>query len=140
MTSGRITVIIVAVALVAVVAVIVSSVDFGGGDDSEPAAEQQQEEPEAPPDNESEEEPAPEPEEVEEPEVPENPDDTHGSDSFALTRSANFRKGLATLEAKRRGVEGVFDGLRVAPGRIDTVIIHPDDRRTNIQVRPDFDL
>jgi hypothetical protein len=34
----------------------------------------------------------------------------------------------------------VFDGLRIAPGRIDTMIVHPDDRRTNIQVRADFEV
>ena len=73
-------------------------------------------------------------------ELPENPDDVHGSDGFALTRPANFRRALAVLERERRSVDGVFDGLRLAPGRIDTTIIHPDDRRTNLQVRADLEI
>ena len=64
----------------------------------------------------------------------------HGTDPYALTRPANLRRALRVLDARRRKVEGVFDGLRIAPGRIDTVIIHPDDRRTNIQVRPDYEI
>ena len=145
--GGRVTIIIIAVAAVAIVAVVVSSggIDLGGG--GEPAergsaggGEAGSEDDEAP--GEEPEKPE-EPEEPEEPEpaereLPENPDDVRGSDPFALTRTVNFRRVLAVLEARRRRVEGVFDGLRLAPGRIDTIIIHPDDRRTNIQVRPDF--
>jgi hypothetical protein len=82
-----------------------------------------------------EEEAAPDP-----PEVPDDPDEVHGSDSYALTRPANLRRALAVLERRRARVRGVFDGLRVAPGRLDTVIVHPDDRRTNIQVRADFEV
>jgi hypothetical protein len=72
--------------------------------------------------------------------LPENPDDVYGDDSFSLTRPANLRRALAVLDRRCQKVEGVFDGLRVAPGRIDTIIIHPDDRMTNIQVRPDFEV
>jgi hypothetical protein len=63
-----------------------------------------------------------------------------GTDPYALTRPANLRRALAVLDRRRARVRGVFDGLRVAPGRIDTVIVHPDDRRTNIQVRADFEV
>jgi hypothetical protein len=149
MSSNRITVIILALAAVAIVAVVTAGggIDlpsFGGDDDSEqtasgnePASEgesqgeqpAEQEQPEA--------EAAPEPEEIE---LPDNPDEVRGSDSFALTRPANLRRAMRVLDKRRQQVEGVFDGLRIAPGRIDTVIIHPDDRRTNIQVRPDFEI
>jgi len=139
--GGRLTIIIIAVAAVAIVAVVVSSggIHLGGGD--EPAERGSAGGGEA--GSEDDDAPGEEPEKPEEPEpaereLPENPDDVRGSDPFALTRTVNFRRGLAVLEARRRRVEGVFDGLRVAPGRIDTIIIHPDDRRTNIQVRPDF--
>ena len=76
--------------------------------------------------------------EAEERQLPENPDDVRGSDPYALTRPANLRRALAVLERERQPVEGVYDGLRIAPGRIDTTIVHPDDRRTNIQVRADL--
>lgn len=72
------------------------------------------------------------------PALPSDPDAVRGTDPYALTRPANLRRALAVLDERRERVEGVFDGLRIAPGRIDTVIIHPDDRRTNIQIRPDF--
>jgi hypothetical protein len=144
-TSGRVTVIIIAAALVAIVAIVVSGIDFGGGDDdsgsggNEAAQTTGQDQPEAAdPEEPEDEDDAEEPAEPEKAELPENPDDTRGSDDFALTRPANLRRALAVLDERRREVEGVFDGLRVAPGRIDTVIVHPDDRRTNIQVRPDF--
>jgi hypothetical protein len=77
---------------------------------------------------------------AEPPEVPDDPDAVRGSDSYALTRPANLRRALAVLERRRARVRGVFDGLRIAPGRVDTVIVHPDDRRTNIQVRADFEV
>ena len=132
MTSGRISVIIAAAAIVAIVALLVSGVDFGGDDDDGGGGGDVAD---------SSGEPAePTPAEPEEPELPEDPDETRGSEEVALTRPANLRRALAVLDERRRGVEGVLDGLRVAPGRIDTVIIHPDDRRTNIQVRPDFEV
>jgi hypothetical protein len=61
-------------------------------------------------------------------------------DALALTRTPNFGAAMGMLERRRRQVEGVFESLRVAPGRVDTVIVHPDDRRTNIQVRPDMEI
>jgi hypothetical protein len=73
-------------------------------------------------------------------EIPDDPDAVRGTDPFALTRPANLRRALAVLDRRRASVGGAFEGLRVAPGRIDTVIVHPDDRRTNIQVRPDFQI
>jgi hypothetical protein len=73
-------------------------------------------------------------------EIPDDPDAVRGTDPFALTRPANLRRALAVLDRRRASVGGAFEGLRVAPGRIDTVIVHPDDRRTNIQIRPDFEV
>jgi hypothetical protein len=72
--------------------------------------------------------------------IPDDPDAVRGTDAFALTRPANLRRALAVLDRRRRAVRGAFDGLRIAPGRIDTVIVHPDDRRTNIQVRADLEV
>jgi hypothetical protein len=74
------------------------------------------------------------------PEPPDDPDEVRGTDPYALTRPANLRRALAVLERRRAEVRGVFDGLRIAPGRIDTVIVHPDDRRTNIQVQADLEI
>lgn len=150
MGRGRFVLIIVAVALVAIIAVVVSS---GGGDSGsegsapaaersdgggeEPAVEEEQREQETPREEAPREEEPAEPEPVE---LPDNPDEVRGSDPYALTRTRNLRRALAVLDRERRRVEGAFESLRVAPGRIDTVIVHPDDRRTNIQVRADFEI
>ena len=118
---------IAAIALVAIAAVALPKIDLGGGDgeSSEPAAETAAAEPEKP-------KPA-------KPTPPSSPDDVKGSEERALTRPANFRKALAVLERRRQSVEGVFDGLRVAPGRIDTVV-ETKSRRMNLQVRTDFKI
>jgi len=147
MTSGRFTVIVIAVAIVAIVAVVVSNgIDLPGGGDDDDANQAADTSPSATataenddggdsererPDGED------RPAKVD---LPENPDDVRGTDAFALTRTRNFRRGLAVLDKERRKVEGAFESLRVAPGRIDTIIVHPDDRMTNIQVRPDFTI
>lgn len=148
MPRGRITFLIVVAAAVAIIAVVVSSggIDwpFGGDDEtSEQAAETPQgampsDDPDAEqPDGEAEQQVAEKPEREE---MPENPDDVHGDDVISLTRPANLRRAMAVLDARRRKVEGVFESIRIAPGRIDTIIVHPDDRRTNIQVRNDFEV
>ena len=119
---------IAAVALAAIVAVAVPKIDLGGGDDDsapEPAAEAAPEQPEKA-------EPA-------KPTPPSSPDEVKGSEERALTRPANFRKALGVLERRRQSVEGVFDGLRVAPGRIDTVV-ETKSRRMSLQVRTDFKI
>ena len=141
MSANRITVVIVALAAVAIVAVVTASGGFslpslpslpslGGGDDAEQVADARA----GDPSDSSEADSSPD----EELELPENPDEVHGTDSFALTKAANLRRALLVLDSRRQEVEGVFDGLRIAPGRIDTVIIHPGDRRTNLQIRPDL--
>jgi hypothetical protein len=43
------------------------------------------------------------------------------------------------LERERRSAEGVFDGLRVAPGRIDTTVNTPT-KKIHLQIRPDFKI
>jgi hypothetical protein len=142
MSANRITVVIVALAAVAIVAVVTAGGGFslpslpslpslGGGDDAEQVADARAGDPS---DN-SDADISPDEKELE---LPENPDDVHGTDSFALTKATNLRRALLVLDGRRQEVEGVFDGLRIAPGRIDTVIIHPDDRRTNLQIRPDL--
>ena len=144
MSANRITVIIVALAAVAIAAVVTagggitlpslpSLPSLGGGDDD---AEQVADAGPGDPADSSDTERTPADEgEIE---LPENPDDVHGTDSFALTKAANLRRALLVLDSRRREVEGVFDGLRIAPGRIDTVIVHPGDRRTNLQITPDL--
>ncbi len=118
-----------AVALIAILAVAVSKIDFGGDDDSsDPVAET------TPPPAEPE-----KPVEPAKPTPPSSPDDVKGNEERSLTRPANFRKALAVLERRRRTTEGVFDGLRVAPGRIDTTI-ETKTRRMTMQVRTDFKI
>jgi hypothetical protein len=132
LTSGRFTIIVIAIAAVAITAVVVANGGLSfGGDDDEPS-----ERAEARPEPEGE----PEPEAESEPDVPDNPDEVRGSDSFALTRTPNFQTAMRVLDRRRQQVEGEFESIRVAPGRIDTVIVHPDDRRTNIQIRPDMEI
>ena len=136
---------IAAIAVVAIVAVAAPKVgdidlpDFGGGDDSaEPAADASPEpdEPEKPNEPAKLEPATPKPAT---PTPPSNPDEVKGNEERSLTRPANFRRALAVLERRRRSVEGVFNGLRVAPGRIDT-IVETKTRRMNLQVRTDFKI
>ena len=131
MSANRITVVVIALAAVAIVAVVTA----GGGGDDEPRPAARDEAAGRHGADALEEKVKAEPVEL-----PENPDDVSATERHALTRPANLRRALAVLDRRRRRVEGVFDGLRVAPGRIDTVIVHPDDRRTNIQVRADFSV
>lgn len=139
MTSNRITLLIAALAAVAIVAVVTSSgglklpsIDLpsiGGGDDgAETVADASDSSDTSDP---VEEEAPPKPER---PELPSNPDDVRGTAPYALTRAPNLRRALRVLDARRRKVEGVFDLVRIAPGRIDTTIIQPDDRMTTLQV------
>lgn len=134
-----------AVVVLAIVLVAGPKIDLGGGDDGEgergsqqspatgrggqrdrPRRERQRRAPASPP---------------REPErtaaLPANPDEVKGSQEISLHRPANLRRALRVLERERRRNEGVFDGLRVAPGRIDTTIDTPDEKIT-IQLRPDF--
>jgi hypothetical protein len=133
------TVLVLVLGAVAIAAVVVANSGLSfGGDDDEPASQEATAEPEARDEPAAQDEPEASPDE--EPELPDNPDEVRGTDSYALTRTPNFRAGLRVLERRRKGVQGEFESLRVAPGRIDTVIVHPDDRRTNIQVRPDMEI
>jgi hypothetical protein len=132
LSTGRFTVIVIALGAVAITAVLVANGGLSfGGDDDEPAAEEQAAT-------------APQREEPEEPEaeadLPDNPDQVRGTDARALTHTANFQEAMRVLDRRRQQVEGEFESIRVAPGRIDTVIVHPDDRRTNIQIRPDMEI
>jgi hypothetical protein len=125
---------IAAAALVAILAVAVPKIDLGG-DDAEPAADT------SPAREESRSEQPAEPEKPKpaKPTPPSSPDEVKGNEERALTRPANFRRALAVLERRRRSVEGVFDGLRVAPGRIDTTV-ETKSRRMHLQVRTDFKI
>ena len=128
MNSGRFTIIVIAIAAVAITAVVVGNGGLSfGGDDDEPS-----EQAEARPERGA--EPGPEPD------LPDNPDEVRGTDPFALTRTPNFQEAMRVLDRRRQQMEGEFESIRVAPGRIDTVIVHPDDRRTNIQIRPNMEI
>jgi hypothetical protein len=135
LSTGRFTVIVIAIGAVAITAVLVANGGLPfGGDDDEPGAEQR---PATAPEREE----ADEPEEPEgDGDLPDNPDEVRGSDAYALTRTDNFQEAMRVLDRRRQQVEGEFESIRVAPGRIDTVIVHPDDRRTNIQIRPDMEI
>ena len=141
MSANRITAFTIVAAAVAIIAVVVAgggvklpSIDLpslGGGDESEQVAETGQGDFGDPAADDG----TGDDEQIQ---LPDNPDEVRGTDSFALTRARTLRRALRVLERRRRKVAGVFDGLRIAPGRIDTVIVHPDDRRTNLQIRPDL--
>jgi hypothetical protein len=135
--SRRFTVVVLMLGAVAIAAIVIANSGLSfGGDDDEPGSEQVATE--SAPEEES--ALTDSVETLPEPELPDNPDEVRGTDAFALTRTPNLQAALGVLERRRRQVEGVFESLRVAPGRIDTVIVHPDDRRTNIQVRPDMKI
>jgi hypothetical protein len=162
MSANRISLLIAAAAAVAIVAVLIAggTIELPGGDDGSseetggdfPAVSEDAPADTPAPSEEPAGTPAPSSDAHSEghardeqrpeapPELPDDPDTVRGTHSYALTRPANLHRALAVLERRRAAVRGVFDGLRIAPGRIDTVIVHPDDRRTNIQVRPDFEI
>lgn len=141
MASNRTTLLILALAAVAIVAVVTAggglklpSIDLpslpGGGEDSEQVAEVPEPIVEEGP-------PARKEEKNRKPKLPADLNQVRGTHPLALTRPPNLRRVLRVLDARRRAVEGVFDGLRIAPGRIDTRIIHPDDRTTILQLGAD---
>jgi hypothetical protein len=133
LSSGRFTIIVIAIGAVAITAVVVAKGGLPfGGDDGEPSSEEAAAEP-ARADE-------PEAERADPQELPDNPDEVRGTDPYALTRTAKFQEAMRVLDRRRRQVEGEFESIRVAPGRIDTVIVHPDDRRTNIQIRPGMEI
>jgi hypothetical protein len=137
--SGRtkFSIAIAAVALLAVLAAAASRVDLSPDPEPEPRPEASGQ---ARPEPARRREPARRPEparRAEGPAPPSNPDEVRGNEERSLTRPANLRRALAILDARRRRVEGVFDGLRIAPGRIDTTVETPT-RRMHLQVRTDF--
>ena len=134
MSTGRFTVVVIAIAAVAITALVVANGGLPfGGDEDEPAAEEQAAEPAA------EEEPERE-EPASDADLHDNPDEVRGTDAYALTRTDNFHEAMGVLDRRRQQVEGEFESIRAAPGRIDTTIVHPNDRRTNIQIRPDMEI
>ena len=141
MSDKRITILILAVAAVAIVAVLsagggIDLPSFGGGDDDDPQEQVADTgEAEAPADAEAD-------------EAEEEPGSSCPRTPTRCAAATPTRSPVPPTCAARwpcstsaaSAWEGVFDGLRIAPGRIDTVIIHPDDRRTNIQIRPDMEI
>src|SRR5439155_25225450 len=68
-----------------------------------------------------------------------NPDLVRGNEEIALVRPRNLARALAVLERLRARAEGVFDGLRIAPGRIDTQVRN-SHQIIDLQLRPDFSV
>ncbi len=68
-----------------------------------------------------------------------DPDVVRGSEEIALNRPANLRRALAALEKRRVRAEGIFEDLRIAPGRIDTQVRNMH-QIINLQIRPDFSI
>ena len=128
MTSGRLTILIIAVAVVSIVAVLVSQ----GGDGDKKKKQ-------APPRPRTVTETAPPAKAEAKPKVPSDPEAVLGDEEIALQRPRNLRRALRVLERQRQRFEGVFDGLRIAPGRIDTTIERAERRRT-VQIRADLSI
>jgi hypothetical protein len=128
-TRGRFTLVVVVVAAVAVVALTGLSIDLSGDDDGQ---ERRATTPTAT---------TGEPPGARRGPPPANrdPDLVRGDEETALTRPRNLAKALAVLERRRVRAEGVFDGLRIAPGRIDTQV-RTSRQIINIQLRADFSV
>ena len=149
MSHGRFTILVIAMAAVAIVAVTgVGIGDITGGDDDEegPAGPGRRDTAPERPAREPASEPAParEPEPKKaaarpRPRVPDDPEAVLGNQEIALVRPRNLERALAVLERERRRAEGVFDGLRIAPGRIDTQV-RRSNRIINLQIRADFKI
>ena len=125
-------------AVVAIVLVAGPKIDFGGDSDDSAAGESGQRREIAPPPERTEKtraEKARKPRQA----LPENPDQVKGDQEISLHRPRNLRRALRVLERVRVRAEGVFDGLRVAPGRIDTTV-NTATRKIHLQVRADFEI
>ena len=137
MTRGRFTILVVAVAVVAIIAIAGVSIDLSGGDKKAKSAEEKTTattptattgEPEHAENRRR---------EVSQPGT--DPDVVRGSEEIALNRPANLRRALKVLERRRQDAEGVFEDLRIAPGRIDTQVRNSHEI-VNLQIRPDFSI
>jgi hypothetical protein len=139
-TSGRLTVLIIAVAVVSIVAVVISQ---SGGDDRKKTGASKTEartvtaRTETAPARTERTAPATTPSPKRR--LPSDPEAVLGNDELALQRPRNLRRALRVLERQRQRFEGVFDDLRIAPGRIDTTIERAD-RRRNVQIRGDLSI
>jgi hypothetical protein len=131
-TRGRFTVIVIAVAAVAIVAATGLSVDFSGGDDKPESAT-------APPTATTGEPKHAENRRREVSKPGKDPDLVRGNEEIALVRPRNLARGLVVLERRRVRAEGVLDGLRIAPGRIDTQVRNRQEI-INLQLRVDFSI
>jgi len=130
-TRGRFTLLVVAAAIVAVVAVTGLSIDFSGADHKDKSSKT----PTATTN---------EPKRAEErrhevSKVGADPDVVRGSEEISLTRPANLRRALDVLERRRLKAEGVFEDLRIAPGRIDTQV-RTSHQIIDLQVRTDLSI
>lgn len=139
MTRGRFTILVVAVAVIAIIAITGVSIDLSGGDDDKRAESKAAAGTTATP-SATAEEPDKSDERRKEASKPgSDPDVVRGSEEIALNRPANLRRAVAVLDKHRVKAEGVFEDLRIAPGRIDTQV---RNRREiiDLQVRTDFSV
>jgi hypothetical protein len=133
-TRGRFTLLVVAVAVVAVIAITGLSIDLSGDDEKDKSKGPSE----------------PETATTQEPERAEHrrrevsklgadPDVVRGDEEIALVRPANLKRALSVLERRRVREEGIFDDLRIAPGRIDTQVRNMHEI-INLQIRTDFSV
>jgi hypothetical protein len=126
-SRGRFTLLVAAVAMVAVIAVTGLSSD-PSGDDSKSNTKATTGEPEHA-----------ENRRREVSKLGEDPDVVRGDEEIALVRPGNLARALSVLERRRVKAEGVFEDLRIAPGRIDTQVRNTHEI-INLQLRPDFSI
>jgi hypothetical protein len=135
-TRGRLTLLIVAGAVIAIIAIAGVSIDLPGGGDPENSKSTQPTRPKTATTGE------PDRAENRRKEVSKlgtNPDVVRGNEEIALNRPANLRRALSVLDRRRVQAEGVFEDLRIAPGRIDTQVRNMH-QIINLQIRPDFSI
>jgi hypothetical protein len=140
-TRGRFTLLVVAVGVVAVIAVTGVAIDLPGGDDekkSEPAARTTESTSTTPTATTGEPEHA-ENRRREVSKLGADPDVVRGSEEIALNRPRNLERALGVLERRRVKAEGIFEDLRIAPGRIDTQVRNGHEI-INLQIRTDFSI
>jgi hypothetical protein len=139
-TRGRFTILVAAVAAVALIAVTGLSIDLpGGGGGDKKAKGKSTPASKTTPTATTQEPDRGEERRKEVSKLGADPDVVRGSEEIALNRPANLKRALAVLEQRRVRAEGIFEDLRIAPGRIDTQVRNMH-QIINLQVRADFSI
>jgi len=138
-TRGRFTILVVAVAAVALIAVTGLSIDLSGDDGGKKSTSKRADATTPTATATTQEPDHAEERRKEVSKLGTNPDVVRGSEEIALNRPANLSRALAALEQHRVRAEGVFEDLRIAPGRIDTQVRNLHEI-IDLQIRPDFSI